>query len=171
MVSSTKRHPSSIRARMSADAEGRFTAFEMDADFDTGAYASWGPTVANRVPVHASGPYRVPHVRNRARAIYTNGPPSGAFRGFGVPQAAIAHECLMDDLAEALGLDRWAIRRLNALGSSDRTPSGQVLAHSAGLPECLDALKEDWTAALADAAAHNASEPRRRRGVGIGCMW
>ena len=77
----------------------------------------------------------------------------------------------MDDLAEALGLDRWAIRRLNALGSGDRTPSGQVLAHSAGLPACLDALKEDWTAALADAATHNASAPRRRRGVGIGCMW
>ena len=77
----------------------------------------------------------------------------------------------MDDLAEALGLDRWAIRRLNALGSGDRTPSGQVLAHSAGLPECLDALKDDWATALADAATHKASEPRRRRGVGIGCMW
>jgi len=171
MASSTKRHPATIRARAAADAQGRLLAFASEADFNTGAYASWGPTVANRVPVHASGPYRVPNVENRTRAIYTNDPPAGAFRGFGVPQAAIAHECLMDDLAEALGLDRWAIRRLNALGSGDRTPSGQVLAHSAGLPECLDALKEDWTAALADAAAHNASEPRRRRGVGIGCMW
>ncbi|MFL5115782.1 MAG: molybdopterin-dependent oxidoreductase [Microvirga sp.] len=171
MASSTKRHPATIRARASADAQGRLLAFASEADFNTGAYASWGPTVANRVPVHASGPYRVPNVENRTRAIYTNDPPAGAFRGFGVPQAAIAHECLMDDLAEALGLDRWAIRRLNALGSGDRTPSGQVLAHSAGLPACLDALKEDWTAAIAEALTHNASEPRRRRGVGIGCMW
>jgi aldehyde oxidoreductase len=171
MASSTKRHPASIRAKASADRRGRLLAFESEADFNTGAYASWGPTVANRVPVHASGPYRVPNVENRTRAIYTNDTPAGAFRGFGVPQAAIAHEGLMDDLAEKLGIDRWAIRRMNALGRGDRTPSGQVLAHSAGLPACLGALKADWDAALARVTAHNASEPRRRRGVGIACMW
>ena len=77
----------------------------------------------------------------------------------------------MDDLAERLGLDRWAIRRLNALGHGDVTPSGQVLRHSAGLPKCLDALKPDWEAALARVASHNAGAPRRRRGVGIACMW
>ncbi len=77
----------------------------------------------------------------------------------------------MDDLAERLGLDRWAIRRINALGPGDATPSGQVLAHSAGLPQCLDALKGDWEDALARSAAHNAGSPRRRRGVGIACMW
>ena len=71
---------------------GRLAAAEMTADFDTGAYASWGPTVAGRVPVHATGPYRVPNVEARGRAWFTNGPPAGAFRGFGVPQAAIAHE-------------------------------------------------------------------------------
>ena len=143
----------------------------MQADFNTGAYASWGPTVANRVPVHGMGPYKVPNVCNRTRAVYTNDTPAGAFRGFGVPQAAIAHETLMDDLAERLGLDRWAIRRINALDHGDATPSGQVLTHSAGLPQCLDALKGDWDAALARVAAHNASAPRRRRGVGIACMW
>ncbi|HEX8665775.1 MAG TPA: molybdopterin cofactor-binding domain-containing protein [Beijerinckiaceae bacterium] len=170
MASTTKRHPAHIRARAAADADGRLLAFASEANFNTGAYASWGPTVANRVPVHASGPYRVPNVLNRTRAVYTNDTPAGAFRGFGVPQAAIAHECLMDDLAESLRLDRWAIRRLNALGKGDRTPSGQVL-RSGGLPECLDALKDDWEAALARAAAHNASEPRLRHGVGIACMW
>jgi CO/xanthine dehydrogenase Mo-binding subunit len=122
------------------------------------------------VPVHASGPYRVANVLNRTRAVYTNDTPAGAFRGFGVPQAAIAHEGLLDDLAESLRLDRWAIRRLNALGKGDRTPSGQVL-RSGGLPQCLDALKADWEAALARAAAHNAADPRRRRGAGIACMW
>ena len=171
MTSTTKRHPARIRAKSSADAQGRLTAFEMDADFNTGAYASWGPTVASRVPVHGMGPYRVANARLATRAVYTNDTPAGAFRGFGVPQAAIAHETLMDDLAERLGLDRWAIRRRNALQAGDATPSGQVLERSAGLPECLNALKGDWDAALARVAAHNAGGPRRRRGVGVACMW
>jgi len=171
MVCSTKRHPASIRARMSADAEGRFTAFEMDADFNTGAYASWGPTVANRVPVHATGPYKVPHVRNRTRAVHTNDPTAGAFRGFGVPQAAIAGEALIDDLAEALGVDRWTMRRRNALGRGDTTPSGQVLRASAGLPECLDAVRGDFFGLAAEAEAFNVRGARAKRGVGIACMW
>ncbi|WP_270933962.1 molybdopterin-dependent oxidoreductase [Falsiroseomonas oryzae] len=171
MASTTKRHPAELRARMSADADGRFTAFELDGDFNTGAYASWGPTVANRVPVHASGPYRVPHVRNRTRAVYTNDTPAGAFRGFGVPQAAIATETLVDDLAERLGLDRWEIRRRNAIGHGDVTPSGQVLHASAGLPQCLDALKPDWEVMLGRVAAHNARATRHRLGAGIACMW
>ena len=156
---------------MSADAAGRFTAFEMDGDFDTGAYASWGPTVANRVPVHATGPYRVPHVRNRTRAVHTNGPVAGAFRGFGVPQAAIAGEALVDDLAEALGVDRWTIRRRNALGRGDTTPSGQVLHASAGLPECLDAVRGDFFGLVAGAEEFNTRGTRTKRGVGIACMW
>jgi CO/xanthine dehydrogenase Mo-binding subunit/aerobic-type carbon monoxide dehydrogenase small subunit (CoxS/CutS family) len=171
MASTTKRHPSRIWAKSSADAQGRLTAFEMQADFNTGAYASWGPTVANRVPVHGMGPYKVPNARLRTRAVYTNETPAGAFRGFGVPQAAIAHETLMNDLAERLGLDRWVIRRINALDHGDATPSGQVLMHSAGLPKCLDALKSDWDAALARVARHNAGAPRHRCGVGIACMW
>ena len=171
MVSSTKRHPASIRARMSADAEGRFTAYEMEADFNTGAYASWGPTVANRVPVHATGPYRVPHVRNATRAVHTNDSNAGAFRGFGVPQAAIAGEALIDDLAEALGMDRWTIRRANALRRGDATPSGQVLHASAGLPECLDAVRGDFFGRAAEAEAFNARSSRTKRGVGLACMW
>jgi CO/xanthine dehydrogenase Mo-binding subunit/aerobic-type carbon monoxide dehydrogenase small subunit (CoxS/CutS family) len=171
MASTTKRHPAILRARMEADSDGRFTRYELDVDFNTGAYASWGPTVANRVPVHASGPYRVPNVRNRTRAVYTNDTPAGAFRGFGVPQAAIATESLVDDLAEQLGLDRWEIRRRNAIGHGDVTPSGQVLHASAGLPQCLDALKPDWDAMLAEAAAHNAGNARHRLGAGIACMW
>jgi len=171
MASTTKRHPARIWAKSSADALGRLRAFEMRADFNTGAYASWGPTVANRVPVHGMGPYKVPNAWLRTRAVYTNDTPAGAFRGFGVPQAAIAHETLMDDLALALDIDRWAIRRVNALDHGDVTPSGQVLRHSAGLPKCLDALKPDWDAALSRVARHNASTLRRRRGVGIACMW
>src|SRR5207244_3305835 len=110
MQATTKRHPARIEARFACDGAGKLTAVEFAGDFITGAYASWGPTVANRVPVHATGPYAVPHVVVSTRAIYTNDPPSGAFRGFGVPQAAIAHETLMDDLAEQMGMAPLELR-------------------------------------------------------------
>jgi CO/xanthine dehydrogenase Mo-binding subunit len=175
MASTTKRHPARLWARASADAQGRLVSYELEGDFNTGAYASWGPTVAGRVPVHGMGPYRVPNVLNRSRAIYTNETPAGAFRGFGVPQAAIAHEALMDDLAEKLGIDRWLIRRINAIRNGDATPSGQRLDRSAGLPECIDAIRTAWYTATIRVAAFNGSREaeggRRRRGVGIGCMW
>ena len=172
MASTTKRHPSHIRARASATSDGHLTAFEMRADFNTGAYASWGPTVANRVPIHASGPYKISNVRNRTRAIYTTETPAGAFRGFGVPQAALATESLMDELAERIGMDRWAFRRANALGHGDLTPTGQRLHASAGLQQCLEALKGDWDHALWETQMHNATHAERfRRGVGIACLW
>ncbi|MGL4635663.1 MAG: molybdopterin-dependent oxidoreductase [Beijerinckiaceae bacterium] len=171
MASSTKRHPSSIKARASCDAKGKLISFEMDGDFNTGAYASWGPTVAGRVPVHATGPYAVPHVRNRSRAVYTNETPAGAFRGFGVPQAAIAQEALFDFLAEKAGIDRLEFRHLNAIRVGDATATGHVLEASAGLAECIAALRADWQAMLADAEAFNRDAKRSRRGVGIGCMW
>jgi aldehyde oxidoreductase len=171
MASTTKRHPSRIWAKASADRNGRLTSYEMRGDFNTGAYASWGPTVANRVPIHAHGPYKIPNVHNQTRAIFTNDTPAGAFRGFGVPQSAIANETLMDDLAEKLDLDRWQIRRNNALARGDATASGQVLHDSAGLPQCLDALKPTWDQALIDVRVHNSSNIRYRRGVGIACMW
>ena len=87
MASTTKRHPSRITARFACKRNGDLTACSFHGDFNTGAYASWGPTVAGRVPIHATGPYFVPAVKATTRAIYTNEPPGGAFRGFGVPQA------------------------------------------------------------------------------------
>ncbi len=171
MAASTKRHPSRITARFGCDRNGRLQAVEALADFDTGAYASWGPTVAGRVPVHASGPYRVPHLAARGRAWHTNAPPCGAFRGFGVPQAAIAHEPLMDDLAPGLGMDQLEFRHLNAIRPGDATATGQVLEASVGLVQCLEALRPRWRALHDEAAAHNAANGARRRGVGIGCMW
>jgi aldehyde oxidoreductase len=175
MRSTTKRHPALMTASLGADGDGRFTAYDFHGDFDTGAYASWGPTVANRVPVHAAGPYEVGAVRATTRAIYTNGPICGAFRGFGVPQAAVAHEALVDDVAEQLGIDRLEIRHRNALRAGSTTATGQVLQASAGLAPCLDALRRGWQEALDDARQFNeaaaiASGPLRR-GVGIGAMW
>jgi aldehyde oxidoreductase len=176
MRSSTKRHPAKIRARFGCDAEGRLTAVEFEGDFNTGAYASWGPTVANRVPVHATGPYAVPNARAATRAIYTNNPPAGAFRGFGVPQAAIAHEALMDELAAKLGMDLLEFRHLNAIRAGEETATGQRLAASAGLAQCLEALRPRWRAARAAAEQANrqsgsSAAGRVRRGVGLGCMW
>ena len=171
MMASTKRHPAAIEARIGCDGDGKLQAVDFDATFDTGAYASWGPTVASRVPIHATGPYAVPAVSTRGRAFYTNGPPAGAFRGFGVPQATIALEALMDDLAERLGMDRLELRLKNALRVGDATATGHVLEASAGLSSCLEALKPRWQRALEDAAKANAQDGPVRRGVGIGCMW
>lgn len=171
MAASTKRHPARVVARFGCDTAGKLMACDVTASFDTGAYASWGPTVANRVPVHAMGPYRVPHVRTWGEAFFTNGPPAGAFRGFGVPQAAIAHEAMMDALADKLGIDRLEFRHVNALRVGDRTASGQELKHSAGLTQCLEVLRPHWRTAQAGVAAINARGGNLRRGVGIGCMW
>ncbi len=172
MASSTKRHPSNIDVRMGCDADGTLTGFDFSGDFDTGAYASWGPTVAGRVPVHASGPYKVPHVRALSAGVFTNNPPSGAFRGFGVPQAAIAQETMLDDLAGQCGLDRLEIRHKNAIRAGDTTPCGQTLQASAGLAACLEALQPHWSAMLDDAKRFNGSgNGAVRRGAGIGCMW
>ena len=127
IASTTKRHPARMEVRAGCDAEGRLVGMIFEGRFDTGPYASWGPTVANRVPVHATGPYRVPAVLAEARAVHTNGAISGAFRGFGVPQAAIAQEQLFDRLAEAAGLDRLEFRLRNALRDGDATATGQIL--------------------------------------------
>jgi aldehyde oxidoreductase len=171
MAASTKRHPARIKARFGCDAAGQLVACDVSATFDTGAYASWGPTVANRVPIHAMGPYAMPNVRTWGEAFFTNGPPAGAFRGFGVPQAAIAHEAMMDALADRLGIDRLEFRHRNALRAGDVTACGQTLDHSAGLAQCLDVLWPHWRLAQDEIAAFNAKGGVMRRGVGIGCMW
>ena len=171
MASTTKRHPARIGAEASAGADGRLRALRFHGDFNTGAYASWGPTVANRVPVHASGPYAVPAVLATTTAWHTNDPPAGAFRGFGVPQASLATEALMDMLAGQLGLDPLEFRRRNALRLGDVTATGQVMGAGSSLVACLDALRPRWDAMLADAAAHNLAGGSIRRGVGVACMW
>ncbi|QFT98099.1 Aldehyde oxidoreductase [Roseovarius sp. THAF8] len=170
MASTTKRHPSDMRGTIGADAEGRIVAMEFDGDFNTGAYASWGPTVAGRVPVHASGPYFIPNYHAEARANYSYQPISGAFRGFGVPQAAILQETLFDDLANQLGMDRLAFRRLNALRDGQATVCGQTL-YGVGIGACLEALEMPWQDALRRADAANARGGHIRHGVGIASCW
>jgi len=164
MASTTKRHPSEITGRIGCDAQGRITGMEFEGRFDTGAYSSWGPTVANRVPVHASGPYYTPNLTAHARAVHTHGPVSGAFRGFGVPQAAVWQETLYDELAEKAGLDRLDFRILNALRDGQASATGNIM-QATGIHECLTALRPHWQRAVAMAAQ------TPNRGVGIASCW
>ena len=172
IVSTTKRHPASIHLRAGATREGKLTAMDFSADFNTGAYSSWGPTVAARVPVHASGPYFVPHYRALTRAVHTHLVPAGAFRGFGVPQTAIAQEQLYDDIADRLKMDRLEFRILNALDHQTPTVTGQVLGAGVGIRACFEALRPRWKTARAEAAEFNTkADGPMRRGVGVAGMW
>ncbi len=172
MVSTTKRHPALMQVRAGATRDGKITALDFSADFNTGAYSSWGPTVAGRVPVHASGPYCVPNYRALTRAVHTNIVPAGAFRGFGVPQAAIAQEQVYDDLADKVGMDRLEFRILNALSNDTPTVTGQVIGEGVGIRACFEALRAKWQAARAGVAEFNSKAiGPLRRGVGIAGMW
>src|SRR2546426_839735 len=172
IVSTTKRHPARMRLKAGANRDGKIVVLDFKADFNTGAYSSWGPTVSARVPVHASGPYYVPNYRALTRAVHTNLVPAGAFRGFGVPQAAIAQEQLYDELADRLSMDRLEFRILNALDGKTPTVTGQVLGEGVGIRACLEALRPRWLEARRETAEFNinATGPLRR-GVGVAGMW
>jgi aldehyde oxidoreductase len=171
IASTTKRHPARMRSRMAADADGRLLAMEFDGAFNTGAYASWGPTVANRVPVHASGPYVVPNYRAESRAVLTNCVPAGAFRGFGVPQTVIAQEQMLDMLALKLGLDPLEFRIANALTDTTPTVTGQVMGDGVGIRACFEALVPHWQRARREVVAFNQGQGRKRRGAGVAGMF
>jgi aldehyde oxidoreductase len=172
MMATTKRHPSVINGKISADRNGKLLSMDFNGTFNTGAYASWGPTVGNRVPVHASGPYVYDAYRARSQAVHTNCPPSGAFRGFGVPQSSIVQETLFDHLADQLKIDRLDFRLRNALTNGQPTVCGQVFDQGVGIGECLESLKSHWQRALKDADEFNAAhDGARRRGVGVAGMW
>jgi len=175
MRASTKRHPSDINLKIGCDETGRISGFVFDGVFNTGAYASWGPTVANRVPIHACGPYFTPDYRANSMAVHTNAPPAGAFRGFGVPQSAIAQECAYDILADKVGMDRLAFRRINALKNNLPTVTGQVFTNGVGIDSCLAALEPRWYAALETAKNFNVTSSSEgspwRKGVGVASCW
>ncbi|MEP5761295.1 MAG: molybdopterin cofactor-binding domain-containing protein [Litoreibacter sp.] len=171
MQSSTKRHPSDIRLKVGATKDGKISGFNFYGEFDTGAYASWGPTVANRVPVHASGPYSIPDYRAESKGIHTNNPPAGAFRGFGVPQSAIAQECLFDELAAKLNIDPLDFRITNALRNNETTVCGQVFSQGVGITSCFEALRPAWNNEKQAADEFNATQTTLKRGVGLAGGW
>ena len=127
MVATTKRHPAIVRHRTAVTRDGRLMAMDIDVLLDGGAYITLSPTVLSRGCIHAAGPYRCDNIHIHGRAVFTNTPPNGAFRGFGAPQTEFAVEVHMERIAETLGMDPVEIRRMNALRPGDATATGQVL--------------------------------------------
>ncbi len=138
-----KRHATQIKVKIGAKNDGTLTAVKTELYGDTGAYASLGEKVMTRATTHSSGPYDVANVQADCYAMYTNNPPSGAFRGFGVTQSVFAVESMMDKLAENLNLDPVEIRRKNALEVGSTTNTSQQLNDSVGLMECIDLTVEE----------------------------
>src|SRR5581483_2927649 len=138
MIATTKRHPSVVRHRTGVMRDGRLTALDIDVLLDGGAYATLSAVVLSRGVLHATGPYRCDHVRIRGRAVKTNTPPNGAFRGFGAPQTQFAVEVHMDRIAEQLGIDPVRIREVNALEPGDTTATGQRLGADCSARLVLD---------------------------------
>jgi len=146
LISHPKRHATQISVKVGAMKDGSLRAVKTELYGDTGAYASLGEKVMTRATTHASGPYEVPDVKIDCYAMYTNNPPSGAFRGFGVTQSAFAVESMMDTLAEKLEMDPVELRRKNALRVGSVTNTGQVLRESVGLLECIEQVDAEMRA-------------------------
>jgi CO/xanthine dehydrogenase Mo-binding subunit len=138
MVATTKRHPSVVRHRTGVSRDGRLVAMDVEVILDGGAYVTLSPVVLSRGCIHAAGPYRCDDVRIAGRAVFTNTPPNGAFRGFGAPQTEFAVEVHMDRIAEALGIDPVTLRAINALRPGDTTATGQTLREDCSTLACLD---------------------------------
>lgn len=141
-IASSKRHPFKIEYTTGATKEGMLQAVKVRLICDTGAYASYGPATIKRAMVHATGPYQVPHVSVDTFCVYTNNPRAGAMRGFGVPQAAFAHESQMDQLALQAGISPFEVRRRNALVIGSATATGQVMERSVGLIDTVNQVEE-----------------------------
>ncbi|MBN2706449.1 MAG: xanthine dehydrogenase family protein molybdopterin-binding subunit [Deltaproteobacteria bacterium] len=165
----SKRHAAELSYRLGCDRDGTFKALTVKVDFDTGAYDHLGGVVLALGLEHAGGPYRIPHTLIEGRAIYTNNPTGGAFRGFGVPQVAAAMEQMVDLAAARAGLSPLAIRLKNGLRRGDRNPLGVTLQTSTGLLDCLRDLGRHafWTEAE---NWKKEAAPDHLRGVGLAAV-
>lgn len=173
MVATTKRHPSRTRHRTAVTKDGELVAMDIAFDIDGGAYATLSAVVLSRGTIHAAGPYRCPNVRIRSRALATNHPPHGAFRGFGAPQSIFAVERHMDKIAAALGLDPVAFRKKNLLNPGDTTATEHLINEPIDLPKMVDLALE--RSGFAEKRARferlNATGPRVRRGIGLATFF
>ncbi len=165
-----KRHPVRIELTAGCDAQGRLTAVRARMLGDSGAYASVGMKVLERAAGHATGPYKVPAVDVESRAAYTNNPPCGAMRGFGVPQAAFAMEGALDLLAARCGLDRWEIRWRNAVDVGDVLGNGQPVEKSCGFKQTLLAVRDRWRHWTAEGRAVGIACGFKNTGLGNGVI-
>jgi CO/xanthine dehydrogenase Mo-binding subunit len=166
LIASYKRHPYVIDLKLGADKEGKLLAVEATFIGDTGAYLLEGRSVMTKSVSHVAGPYYIPNIKADGYAVFTHTVPCGAFRGYGVPQAAFALESLMDELADRLKLDPIELRIRNALNTTVPTATGQILPASVPFKEMLEKAKlsvQSFQPLVAQATKG------RRRGVGVGC--
>jgi xanthine dehydrogenase molybdenum-binding subunit len=170
-----KRHATQIRVHLGVSSKGELTAAETELYGDTGAYASLGEKVMTRATTHSTGPYIIPNVTADCYAMYTNNPPAGAFRGFGVTQSCFAIESLMDELAERLNMDPIQFRRINALRVGTVTNTGQKLKESVGLVECIDRTEAEMRRHHAGGDLFQSREvmgsPHKRRSWGFAVAY
>jgi CO/xanthine dehydrogenase Mo-binding subunit len=137
MLATTRRHPAIVRHRTGVAADGRLLALDIEVVLDGGAYVTLSPVVLSRGAIHAAGPYRCANIRIAARAVFTNTPPNGAFRGFGAPQTQFAMEVHLERIAEILGIDPVRLRLRNALRPGDTTATGQTMGPDTSAVEVL----------------------------------
>jgi CO/xanthine dehydrogenase Mo-binding subunit len=168
MTATTKRHPSRTRHRTAVTREGKLLAMDIDFVVDGGAYATLSAVVLSRGTIHAAGPYECPNVRVRSRAVATNAPPHGAFRGFGAPQSIFALELHLNKVASAVGLSPEEFRRRNFIRRGGTTATGQVIREDVNLGALLERAFElsDYHAKRERFRAGNAAS-RVRRGIGF----
>jgi CO/xanthine dehydrogenase Mo-binding subunit len=173
LAATTKRHPSRTRIKAGFQKDGTLVALDVDFKVNGGAYVTVTPVVLSRGLLHSFGPYRCPNTRVRARAVATNHPPYGAFRGFGAPQAVFAMELHMTRAAHDLGMDPAELRRKNFFKTGDRMPTGQIIKEKIDLPALLDkALAESqYHAKMQRFAKENAKSPQVRRGMGLSVFF
>jgi CO/xanthine dehydrogenase Mo-binding subunit len=173
MWATTKRHPSRTKIQAGFERDGRLRALVIEVDIDGGAYVTLSPVVLSRGTLHAAGAYRCDDVSITSRAVMTNAPPYGAFRGFGAPQTIFAIEMHLEKAARVLGLDPLALRRKNFLHKGDVLPTGQSLHEEPGLDALLDEALAlaDWPARRAAHARHNAQPGASRRGIGVATFF
>ncbi|MCI0390650.1 MAG: xanthine dehydrogenase family protein molybdopterin-binding subunit [Acidobacteria bacterium] len=169
MAATTKRHPSRTRHRTAVGKDGKLLAMEIDFMIDGGAYATLSSVVLSRGTIHAAGPYYCPNVRIRSRALATNHPPHGAFRGFGAPQSIFALERHMNKVARALGLSSEEFRRRNFLREGQTTATGQVIREKIDLDRLLSRALElsDYHAKKELFAQHNSTHSSEKKGIGF----
>ena len=159
-----KRHAMELTLTTACDEAGKLVAMKARIVADTGAYASLGGPVVQRACTHVSGPYSIPNIEISGVAVYTNNPPAGAFRGFGVPQSNFASEMNLNLLADLTGLSPWEIRFRNALEPGAVMATGQIADASTAIKETLLAVKEEYeTAKVAGIAC-----AMKNTGLGVG---
>jgi len=163
----TKRHPALVRSRLGLKKDGTLVAIDVDVLFDGGAYITLSPVVLSRGVLHAAGPYRCDTIRVVGRAVATNTPPHGAFRGFGAPQTTFAYERQMDKAARALGIDPIELRRRHMLRSGDTTATSQMLTYSVGSEAVLEAVARAAETPMGAKTSGGGASPPIRRGRGV----